>query len=76
MLKALEKKGVKVAKIKIKESKTQSIENQLQNLAFQEPEIKYLGQRVCPFSNASSDAIADDIIFTGFRFVHALRLLA
>lgn len=43
---ALEKKGIDVAKIKIKASKTQSIENQLQKLAFQEPEIKYLGQRV------------------------------
>ncbi|KII91775.1 hypothetical protein PLICRDRAFT_173579 [Plicaturopsis crispa FD-325 SS-3] len=45
MLKALAAKGVEVAKIKIKGSKTQSIQNQLQNLAFQEPEIKYLGQR-------------------------------
>ena len=42
----LEKKGLKVEKIKIKASKTQSIENQLQRLAFQDPEIKYLGQRV------------------------------
>lgn len=43
---ALEKKGISVAKIKIKSSKTQNIENQLQKLAFQDPEIKYLGQRV------------------------------
>ncbi|TFK52990.1 DEAD-domain-containing protein [Heliocybe sulcata] len=42
---ALEKRGVKVEKTKIRQSKTQSIENQLQNLAFQDPEIKYLGQR-------------------------------
>ncbi|KAI0342462.1 DEAD-domain-containing protein [Trametopsis cervina] len=42
---ALEKKGISVAKIKIKSSKTQNIENQLQKLAFQDPEIKYLGQR-------------------------------
>ncbi|KAI0791502.1 DEAD-domain-containing protein [Irpex lacteus] len=41
----LEKKGISVDKIKIKSSKTQSIENQLQRLAFQDPEIKYLGQR-------------------------------
>ncbi|KXN84023.1 ATP-dependent RNA helicase DBP4 [Leucoagaricus sp. SymC.cos] len=41
----LEKKGLEVNKIKIRPSKTQSIENQLQNLAFQDPEIKYLGQR-------------------------------
>ncbi|TFY67036.1 hypothetical protein EVJ58_g1894 [Rhodofomes roseus] len=41
----LEKNGLKVEKIKIRASKTQNIENQLQNLAFQDPEIKYLGQR-------------------------------
>lgn len=46
MLTALEKKGIKIEHIKIKPSKTQSIQNQLQNLAFQDPEIKYLGQRV------------------------------
>ncbi|KDQ56841.1 hypothetical protein JAAARDRAFT_131946 [Jaapia argillacea MUCL 33604] len=46
MVKALEKRGiVGMEKIKIKASKTQSIENQLQKLAFQEPEIKYLAQR-------------------------------
>ncbi|KAH7921470.1 DEAD-domain-containing protein [Leucogyrophana mollusca] len=42
---ALEKKGITVENIKIRPSKTQSIQNQLQNLAFQDPEIKYLGQR-------------------------------
>lgn len=46
MVKRLKEKGVEVAKIKIRESKTQSIENMLQNLAFQDPEIKYLAQRV------------------------------
>ncbi|THH26515.1 hypothetical protein EUX98_g7671 [Antrodiella citrinella] len=45
MKQALVKKHIDVQKIKIKTSKTQSIENQLQNLAFQDPEIKYLGQR-------------------------------
>ncbi|KAG9313760.1 hypothetical protein JVU11DRAFT_6119 [Chiua virens] len=45
MLAALEKKGVKIDNIKIRTSKTQSIQNQLQNLAFKDPEIKYLGQR-------------------------------
>jgi len=44
---ALEKKGIKVDNIKIRPSKTQSIQNQLQKLSFQDPEIKYLGQRVC-----------------------------
>ena len=49
MKKVLEAKGIEIPKIKVKQSKTQSIENQLQNLAFQDPEIKYLGQRVCLF---------------------------
>lgn len=43
---ALEKKGIEVAKIKIKASKTHNIKDQLQKLAWQDPEIKYLGQRV------------------------------
>lgn len=42
----LQKRAIDVQKIKIRASKTQSIGNQLQNLAFQDPEIKYLGQRV------------------------------
>lgn len=43
----LEKKGVKGVKaIKIRASKTMSISNQLQSFAFQDPELKYLGQRV------------------------------
>ncbi|KAG8953565.1 ATP-dependent RNA helicase dbp4 [Tulasnella sp. 419] len=45
MIKVLNTKDVKVEKIKIKESKTMSIQNQIQNFAFQDPEIKYLGQR-------------------------------
>ncbi|KAI6145260.1 DEAD-domain-containing protein [Pisolithus tinctorius] len=45
MLTALEKKGVKIEPIKIRASKTRSIQNELQKLAFQDPEIKYLGQR-------------------------------
>lgn len=49
MKQALAKKNIVVEKIKIKASKTQSVENQLQKLAFQEPEIKYLGQRVSIF---------------------------
>ena len=43
---AFAKKDLQVEAIKIKGSKTMGIENQLQNLAFKEPEIKYLGQRV------------------------------
>ncbi|KAH9903502.1 DEAD-domain-containing protein [Cubamyces lactineus] len=45
MVAALKKKNIDIQKIKIKASKTQSIANQLQKLAFQDPEIKYLGQR-------------------------------
>ena len=47
---ALAKKSIEVAKIKIKASKTHSVQTQLQKLCFQEPEIKYLGQRVGVFS--------------------------
>lgn len=46
MLEALNTRSIQMNKIKIKASRQQSIENQLQNLAFQDSEIKYLGQRV------------------------------
>lgn len=49
MLEALKTKSIEIDKIKIKPSKQQSIANQLQNLAFQDSEIKYLGQRVRPW---------------------------
>ena len=49
MVAALKGKEIQIEKIKIKQSKTQSIEKHLQNLAFQDPEIKYLGQRVRSF---------------------------
>ncbi|VDB87171.1 unnamed protein product [Peniophora sp. CBMAI 1063] len=45
MVRKLGERGVSVEKIKVRGSKTQSIENQLQNLAFQDPEVKYLAQR-------------------------------
>ena len=51
MLDALKAKNIQINKIKVKASKQQSIENQLQNLAFQDSEIKYLGQRVCHWAN-------------------------
>lgn len=47
MIKALTAKGVQIEKIKPKQSKIASITQQLQNFAFKDPEIKYLGQRVC-----------------------------
>ena len=54
MLAALKKKNIEVQKIKIKASKTQEIANQLQKLAFQDPEIKYLAQRVSPSNSYCS----------------------
>ncbi|KAF8635697.1 hypothetical protein AX15_000322 [Amanita polypyramis BW_CC] len=45
MTAALQRKNVNIQRIKIRASKTQSIQNQLQKLCFQDPEIKYLGQR-------------------------------
>lgn len=54
MLAALKKKGIEIQKIKFRANKTSSIQNQLQSLAFQDPEIKYLGQRVrIPLSSLS-----------------------
>lgn len=65
MKQALAKKNIIVEKIKIKASKTQTIENQLQKLAFQEPEIKYLGQRVC---------ISFDVSRVGSSFLFSLGI--
>ncbi|KAK2460753.1 hypothetical protein APHAL10511_007223 [Amanita phalloides] len=42
---ALQRKSIDVQKIKVRASKTQSIQNQLQKLCFSDPQIKYLGQR-------------------------------
>jgi len=44
---ALKSKGINAQKIKVKQSQTVGIQNQLQSFAFQDPDIKYLGQRVC-----------------------------
>ncbi|PWN47488.1 DEAD-domain-containing protein [Violaceomyces palustris] len=45
MLEGLAQKNVPVGRIKPRESKTQSIQDQLQSFAFQDPEIKYLAQK-------------------------------
>ena len=46
MLKALRRKKVAVESIKVKEKKMQNtIRNQLQNMCFKDPELKYLGQK-------------------------------
>ncbi|CAO3646048.1 unnamed protein product [Cunninghamella blakesleeana] len=45
MLEELKNKKVPIEEIKIRANKKQSIQNQLQSFCFQDPEIKYLGQR-------------------------------
>ena len=45
MLKRLEQKKVIVEKINVRQNKQQSIKNQLQNMCFKDPELKYLGQK-------------------------------
>ena len=46
MVKLLKDKKVEATKIKIKDNKTLSVQNQLQKFCFEDPEIKYLGQKV------------------------------
>jgi ATP-dependent RNA helicase DDX10/DBP4 len=41
-----EEKGLEVKRIRIKESKMGQLQQQMQNFAFRDPEIKYMGQRV------------------------------
>lgn len=45
MLKRLEQKKIPVEKINVREKKQQSIKNQLQNMCFKDPALKYLGQK-------------------------------
>ncbi|TQS34656.1 hypothetical protein Golomagni_04951 [Golovinomyces magnicellulatus] len=45
MLKQLEHKKVPIQKTKPREKKQQKIDSQLQNMCFQNPELKYLGQK-------------------------------
>lgn len=45
MLKRLEQKKVMVEKINVRQKRQQSIKNQLQNMCFKDPELKYLGQK-------------------------------
>ncbi|TVY80323.1 ATP-dependent RNA helicase dbp4 [Lachnellula suecica] len=45
MLKVLEQKKVPIQMTKPRQKKQQSIKNQLQNMCFQDPELKYLGQK-------------------------------
>ncbi|EED16970.1 DEAD box RNA helicase (Hca4), putative [Talaromyces stipitatus ATCC 10500] len=45
MLKRLEQKKVPIERINVKAKKQQSIKDQLQNMCFKDPELKYLGQK-------------------------------
>ena len=45
MLKRLEQRKVTVEKINVRQKRQQSIKNQLQNMCFKDPELKYLGQK-------------------------------
>lgn len=45
MLRRLEQKKVPIEKIKVRQKKQQSIKDQLQNMCFKDPELKYLGQK-------------------------------
>ena len=45
MINRLEQKRVTVEKINVRSRKQQSIKNQLQNMCFKDPELKYLGQK-------------------------------
>jgi ATP-dependent RNA helicase DDX10/DBP4 len=45
MLKRLEQKKIPIQKVHVKETKKKSVADQLQNMCFQYPELKYLGQK-------------------------------
>ncbi len=45
MLKRLEQRKVPIERINVRQKKQQSIKNQLQNMCFKDPELKYLGQK-------------------------------
>ena len=45
MLKRLQQKKVTLEKINVRQKKQHSIKNQLQNMCFKDPELKYLGQK-------------------------------
>lgn len=45
MVKKLEQKKIPIQKVNVKETKKKSIQNSLQNMCFQNPDLKYLGQK-------------------------------
>lgn len=48
-------KKIDVKRIKIKESKMPNLAQSMQNLCFKDPEVKYLGQRVCVVSGSADN---------------------
>lgn len=45
MIKRLQHKKIPIQKVNVKETKKRSIKDQLQNMCFQNPDLKYLGQK-------------------------------
>ncbi|OAA38797.1 ATP-dependent RNA helicase DBP4 [Metarhizium rileyi] len=45
MIKRLEQKKIPIQRVNVKEKKKKSIKNDLQNMCFQNPDLKYLGQK-------------------------------
>ncbi|MCJ1369000.1 ATP-dependent RNA helicase dbp4 [Loxospora ochrophaea] len=63
MLQRLEQKKVPIAEIRVRQKKQQSIKNQLQNMCFKDPELKYLGQKAFVSYVKSVNIQADKSIF-------------
>lgn len=55
-------KGLEVKKIKIKNSKMGDLRQQMQNFAFREPEVKYLGQRVSSHISVLPESLDHPIV--------------
>lgn len=73
MLERWSEKGLEVKKIKIKNSKMGDLRQQMQNFAFREPEVKYLGQRVSPLSQQFFITPSPSFRFSLVTFTSVLR---
>ncbi|KAK5136601.1 ATP-dependent RNA helicase dbp4 [Meristemomyces frigidus] len=65
MLARLEQKRVPIEKINVREKKQSSIKNQLQSMCFQDPQLKYLGQKCFASYVRSLHVQKDKEVFTG-----------
>lgn len=79
MIEQLQKKRVPLQEIKIRTSKQQSIQKQLQSFCFQDPEIKYLAQRAFVAYMRSiylqrNKTIFDVTVLPAEEFAHSLGL--